>query len=671
VAAGAEPTLAGAFPPATEDDWRAGVDKVLRGAPFDKLVSRTADDIAVLPLYVDGPDESATGTPGSAPFTRGFHAAPRPEGAWDVRAVLAHPDPGEANRLALRELERGSTSLLVRFDAATRAGIAPGGHGYDDLGAHDGVAGTGADTLGAVLDGVLLDLAPVVLQAGASFAAAADWLVQLWEGQGMAGTDASGGFGADPIGTLATTGSLPQGIDAALADMADLAARTAARHPGVRAVTIDATPYAEAGGSEAQELGAMLATGAAYLRALADTGVSAEDAAAQIEIVLGADADFFTTMAKVRAARRAWAAMASACGIDSSVAAPTVTVRTLDRMMSRRDPWVNLLRVTSASFGAVLGGADAVATRPFDAELGEPGELGRRMARNTQLLLGEESGAGRVVDPAGGSWYVETLTEELATAAWDLFRVLEGAGGMPAVLLDGTLATRIAGVRDARFTAVARRKSPLTGVSEFPNIDEEPVATEAVDRVALRAASSSDGELVEAGSGSATICEPLGAVRWAEQFEALRDAADASAATTGSRPLVFLANLGPVATHTARASFAKNFFEVGGIAAVTSEAGSTVGLDADSVAADFAASGARLACICSSDDLYAEQAAAVAAALKAAGAQRVYLAGNPGDRRDQLTAAGVDEFAHVGVDVLAALRTAHEALGTDLVEVVR
>jgi methylmalonyl-CoA mutase len=303
-----------------------------------------------------------------------------------------------------------------------------------------------------------------------------------------------------------------------------------------------------------------------------------------------------------------------------------------------------------------------VTSLPFDVEVGEPGELGRRMARNTQLLLGEESGVGRVVDPAGGSWYVETLTDELATAAWDLFRVLEGAGGLPAVLLDGTLATRIAAVRDDRFAAVARRKVPLTGVSEFPDIHEEPL--DATPWGSPRA-------VAVAPTDHVTTCDPLPRIRWAEQFEALRDAADVTADATGSRPSVFLANLGPVATHTARASFAKNFFEAGGIAAVTSEAGATTGLDADSAATGFAASGARLTCICSSDDVYAEQAAGVAESLKAAGAQRVYLAGNPGDRRDELTAAGVDEFVHVGVDVLATLRTAHEVLGTEVPEVAR
>lgn len=637
MAAGADTALAGGFPPATEEQWRAAVDKVLRGAPFDRLVSRTADGLAVQPLYVDGPDESATGTPGAAPFTRGFAAEQRDGGRWDVRTVLAAADPAENNRLALRELERGSTSLLLCMGAlADEAGLA------------------------AVLDGVLLDLAPVVLQPGAAFTTTAEWLMRLWSARGVPDSGALGGFGADPVATLAANGVLPQGWDRAVADTAGLAAMTARRYPGVRAVTVDATPWAEAGAGEAQELAAMLSTGVAYLRAMQGAGMSAEEAGGQVEIVLGADADFFTTIAKVRAARRVWGAMAGACGIDCAVAAPALTVRTLGRIMSRRDPWVNLLRVTSAGFAAVLGGADSLTTLPFDVAAGEPGELGRRMARNTQLLLGEESGVGRVVDPAGGSWYVETLTEQIAAEAWDLFRVIEGAGGLPGVLVDGTLPTRIAAVRDERLAAVARRGMPLTGVSEFPDIAEAPLDTPPWD----------DSTSVQLPlTDAATTCEPLPRVRWAQEFEALRDAADAAA--TGP-PGVFLANLGPVAAHTARATYAKNFFEAGGIAASSSQQGATAGFDdAAAAAADFAASGARIACICSSDSRYAEQAAEVAAALAAAGAERVYLAGNPGEHRDEWSAAGVDEFVHVGVDVLAALRGAHDVLGVEPVEVSR
>lgn len=627
-----EPVLAGDFERPDEAQWREAVEKALRGAPFERLVSRTADDIALLPLYTSGPDESHTGAPGSAPFTRGFSDEGRPDGRWDVRSFVDSPDPAAGNDLALRELERGATSLSIA-----------------------GASLRDESAFTAVLEGVHTDLVGVNLAPGADFLESSPWLMQLWLDTGVVDEGAKGGFGADPMAVLAATGELPQGVDRALADMAGLASMTAGRFPGVRAVTIDATPYGEAGGSEAQELAAMLSTGVAYLRAMQRAGLAAASASAQIELVLGADADVFTTIAKLRAARRVWTAMASACGIDCSTGTPAMVVRSLERMMSRRDPWVNLLRVTAAGFAAVIGGADTLVTLPYDAELGQPTELGRRLARNTQLLLGEESGLGRVLDPAGGSWYVETLTEQLAASAWRLFTELESAGGMPAVLLDGSLADRIAAVRESRFDSVARRSQPITGVSEFPDLGEASPADSSAIAI---------GGADLAVSPEATRCAPLPRVRWAQPFESLRDAADLAAeAAGGVRPSVFLANLGPVAVHTARAAFARNLFAAGGLAAVSSEMGSHKGFESvEQVAVDFGASGCALACICSSDRLYEEMGTEVAAALKAAGAAYVYLAGDPGDRRGELLAAGVDEFVHVGTDVLVTLRRAHGLL---------
>lgn len=665
----AEPTLAGTFPPATEEQWLALVDKVLKGAPLSKLESLTPGGLTVEPLYTrDGAPGAAdeAGFPGQAPFTRGSDAAPRVDGAWGIRSRLSTPDPADANRTALRELERGSTELLVRFDAAFRSGVSPTDPAFADLGGVDGVLIAATDDLATVVVGVFLDLAPVYLQAGSQFTRAADLLIAVWDRNNIDPAAASGGIGADPIGELATSGRLPQGIDAALAELGSLAARLTKTYPNVSAVAVDTTPYVEAGASETQELAAMLCTGAAYLRAMSDAGLDIDHACAQIEVTLSVDADVFLGIAKLRAARRLWSAMTAACGASEAAQALRLHVRTAERMMTRRDPWVNLLRVTSASFAAGLGGAASVTTSAFDAELGEPEELGRRMARNTQLLLQEESNLGRVMDPTGGSWYVESLTDQIATAAWSEFAQFESAGGLPAVLLDGTLAQQISEVRDRRFQRVATRQEPITGVSEFPDIAEAAVIRTEPDLRTLRSrAAGSTNADTHRGGATPTVCEALPSIRWAQQFEALRDGSDTYLAATGARPKVFLVNLGPVAAHTARATFAKNFFEAGGIEAVTSTRGSTVGFeDPGDAVADVLAVGAHLVCICSSDAIYAERATDFAAALHAAGLSPVYLAGNPGDRRDAETAAGVSEFVHVGVNVLEVLRRAHDAIGT-------
>ena len=307
----AEPTLAGEFPPATEEQWLALVDKVLKGAPLSRLRSTTPGGIVVEPLYTrdDAPAPDAAGVPGEAPFVRGSSPEAPAGGGWGIRALLSAPDPRDANRTALRELERGATELTVRFDAAFRAAVGPSDPDFADLAAVDGVLVTSTDDLAAVLDEVLVDVAPVHLEPGAQFSRAADLLLGVLDRRGVPASEVAGGIGADPLGHLATTGRLPQGLDGALGELGALAARLGGSHAGLRTVRVDTTPYVEAGASETLELATMLATGAAYLRTLAAAGLAADAACAQIEVTLSADADVFTTLAKLRAARRVWAAM--------------------------------------------------------------------------------------------------------------------------------------------------------------------------------------------------------------------------------------------------------------------------------------------------------------------------------------------------------------------------
>ncbi|MFD0660256.1 methylmalonyl-CoA mutase family protein [Thermocatellispora tengchongensis] len=410
------------------------------------------------------------------------------------------------------------------------------------------------------------------------------------------------------------------------------AARCAAGHPGLRAVTVDATPYHDAGGSDAEELGCSIATGVAYLRALTaprpgGAGLSVPEALAQIDFRYAATADQFLTVAKLRAARRLWARVAEACGAPGDGGQRQHAV-TSSAMMTARDPWVNMLRTTVACFAAGVGGAGAVTVQPFDACLGLPDDFARRIARNTQTLLLEEAHVGRVADPAGGSWYAESLTAGLAEAAWAWFQEIERAGGMAAALASGLVQARLAATAARRAQDVGHRRAPITGVSEFADPAEKPVVRRPGTGLA---AWGEDGGL------------PL--VRPAAPFEELRDRADAIAAETGARPLVFLATIGPVAAHTARASFAANLFQAGGLATTT--AGATT--DPAEIAAAYARSGARVACLCSADKLYAEHAAPVAAALREAGAARVWLAGR-GEYE------GVDGTLYAGCDALAVLR---------------
>ncbi|NRQ40269.1 methylmalonyl-CoA mutase [Nonomuraea sp. NN258] len=626
--------LAAGFPSTTRDGWRRLAVEVLRKSgveaesPEAALSRLTYDGIRIAPLYDVDDLPGDPGLPGAPPYVRGGRAVT----GWDVRQRHAVAAP----EAVLSDLENGVTSLwLVLGDGAI-----------------------GVDELGSVLKDVYLDLAPVVLEAGDRTGEAAAALFAL---AAERGTAPSGNLGASSIGPgfpgapsagsgFRGTSSVGAGssgapsVGAASQDAssigarslgAELAVRCVAEFPGLRAITVDATRYHDAGGSDAEELGCSIAAGVAELRALTGAGLDVEQALGQIDFRYAATADQFATIAKLRAARLLWGRVAEVCGAAGHGGQRQHAV-TSSAMMTARDPWVNLLRTTLACFAAGVGGADAVTVQPFDACLGLPDAFSRRIARNTQALLLEESGVGRVIDPAGGSWYVERRTSELAERAWAWFQEIEAAGGVEAA--GPLIAARIADTRERRAADVAHRRFPITGVSEFPDIHEKPV------RRPAEAASPA-----HAGGPAATARRPVegGPVRYAAEFEALRDLADAQP----ERPKVFLATIGPVAAHTARAAFAANLFQAGGLATETAGPGA----DPEQIATAFAVSGSTVACLCSSDRLYVQHAAAVAAALRHAGARKVWLAGK-GEYE------GVDACLYAGCDALDVLRTTFDDL---------
>jgi methylmalonyl-CoA mutase len=377
-----------------------------------------------------------------------------------------------------------------------------------------------------------------------------------------------------------------------------------------------------AGGSEAQELAFALGSAVTYLRALEAAGVALDAAARMIYFRLAADADQFLTIAKFRAIRELWARVEQACGLAPAPA--YVAAETAWRMMTRRDPYVNILRSTVAVFAAGIGGADAITVLPFTTAIGLPDAFARRVARNTQLVLLEESNLAKVSDPTAGSGAIENLTQRLCSTAWILFQEIEKAGGTPAALEKGLIQDKVAATRAERGKNVARRKDALTGTSEFPNIHEMAVHVLDVDALAA--------------TTTTTQFAALPRIRLAEPFEQLRDASDRALAKTGARPKVFLANLGKLSDFTARTLYARNFFEAGGIEAVTNDGFAS----RDEMSAAFKASGAKLACLCSSDKVYATEAADAARALKE---------------------AGITGFIFVGCDVLALLAEAQASLG--------
>jgi methylmalonyl-CoA mutase len=612
--------LASEFPAVSEPQWRKLVDAVLKGAPFDKrLVSKTYDGLRIDPLYPRAANASPV-------------AGRTPGAPWTLMQRVDHPDPAKANAQALHDLENGANGLTLVFAGSVSAN----GYGLDGA----------ADVIARALDSVVLD-AGIVLDLNLSPAnrSSIRHFPVLVKKLGLAPASVDLRASLNPIGGFAASGSAPvtwEKLSKALAELVSELAAAGFRGPFAVA---DGRIIHNAGGSEAQELAFALASATDYLRALTDGGIPLEQARSMIYFRLTADADEFLTIAKLRAMRKLWARVEEACGLSPK---PTiVATETAWRMLTRRDPDVNILRNTIAVAAAGLGGADTVTVLPHTAPLGLPDEFARRVARNTQLILLEESNLAKVSDPAAGAGGIENLTSQLCASAWKMFQEIEKAGGAWAALEQKHIQQHVATVRAAREKAVALRRDPLTGTTEYPNIHERSSAVLDVATVKL------PKEHV-----SAVTTEPLPRLRLAEPFETLRDASDATLAKTGKRPSVFLANLGKPAEFIARATFAKNFYEAGGIEAPGNEGFATP----EELLAAFKASGARLACLCSTDDVYARDAAAAAKALKNAGAN-LHLAGKPGDGEAALREAGVQTFIFAGCDALATLQATHASLG--------
>jgi methylmalonyl-CoA mutase len=612
--------LAADFPEASYDDWRKLVDGVLKGAPFEKLVGKTYDGLKIKPIYA-----RAKGTP---PVAGRAAAAP-----WQIMQRVDHPDAAKANALALQDLENGATGLDIEFQ---------GGAGARGFGAAD----ANPETLKRLFEGVIFDagisiaLNPVLGRGNAGTS-----LASLIEARQVDPAKVDLRFNYQALSTMAVRGSAAAAWSEMEKPFAKVVGDLIGRGFKGPFVLADGRPVHDAGGSEAQELAFALALALAYLRALEAGGIALDSACAAISFRLSADADQFLTMAKFRALRLLWARVEAACGLAPKPV--FVAAETAWRMLTRRDPYVNLLRATMATFAAGLAGANAITVLPHTLALGLPDAFARRVARNTQLLLLEESNLAKVADPAAGSGGIESLTQELCEAAWSLFQEIEKAGGVFTALQQGLVQSKVAATRKAREANIARRKDVLTGASEFPNLHEAKVAVEHVKPVGL------------AGDGEAGVTfDALEAKRLAEPFERLRDRSDQILKAKGTRPRVFLANLGTPADFTARATFAKSFLETGGIEAIDSEGFS----DPPALAAACKASGAALACLCSSDKVYAQQAVAAAKALQTAGAKHIYLAGRPGDQEAALRGAGVTDFVFAGGDALVLLQKAYELM---------
>jgi len=683
------------FPAPSMDEWKEEVVRLLKGAPFDKkMLTATHEGITLRPMYTAEDTEGLPflGTsPGEWPYLRGTEALGRRPGGWLVAQDLPFADPGAFNEAVRHDLERGQGAVTILLDAAGYRGL-DADQAEAWMVGRDGTSISAFADAAAALEGIAPET-PILVIGGAGSIPAAALVVAALKAKGADLSTLSLTLGNDPLGFLAANGRLPMSVDEAFDAAASLTNWAAAEAPGARTLVACGFPYFEAGANAVQQLAFALSSSLAALRAMEARGVEIENAASRMTFRLKVGGHFFMEIAKLRAMRVLWAQLARACGAGDGAAKICLHAKTGRLNKTLFDPHANILRGTTEAFAAIAGGVDALHVCPYDEALGgQPSALGRRVARNTQMILREESRLGHVVDLAGGSWAVETLTHQLITAAWQLFREVEAMGGLQKALEAGFVQRSILEVAKARRRAVAARTDVIVGTNQYPNPLEGPPegppenAPEAAAHAAVQArcgpaaaaarrgrATSKDfsslvdlapkstlGEITAAlGRSGSVRVEPLAAFRLSADFEALRSAV---VRERKGRPDVFLANLGPIGAFMPRLDFTRGFFQVGGFAVEdrrwfkTPEEAAGAALD----------SGAPIIVAVGLDDAYVEQVPAFAKAVKAAGAgpaRTLLVAGLLKDHAEAFKEAGVDGFIHVRSDVHAVLSGLAKGLG--------
>lgn len=593
------------MPAANKEAWLEAVDAALRGKSIDHLVSTDLGGFTRQPLYTQdtlpathaSPD--ASGLPGFAPFTRGARPVNNRFLPWHIAQRLTPGRKGSDNAAALTDLTGGVTALLLDFSHQL----------------------LGVDALHSLLDGVMLDIAPLSIQPGAHGLAAAQTIIALREKRDIE-PQVPGYLNLDPLSaSLRYSGA--QDID--LAQLVDITKG----HDALCWMTASGATWHDMGASLVQELAWVLASLTQYLRQFEAIGVEPAQALPKITITLATDGDFFASLAKIRAARLLFANLAQALGVQ---AAPQIHVETSRRALSDVDPWVNILRATVSGMAAGIAGVDMMTLAACTATSDHDNELTRRIARNTQVILQEESHIGQVADAAGGSWYVESLTDQLAQQAWATFQQIEAAGGLAASLEKGDIAAAVQQQRADFDRAIDDRSLPLVGVSEFPNLEEAALPMQSPHAPTDDAQNSSGN---------------LGSYRFGTRYEDLRRAAQKS------KPKVFMACLGDMASFTPRLNFAANLYAVGGLHAVAGSGG----YEASAIVAEFAKSTAKIAVICGTDEDYDAHASELAQALRKAGTVHLALAGKPRENDD------VDDYCYAGGPAYGLLNTVHHKLG--------
>lgn len=666
------------------EKWREVTEKSLKGASFEKkLLTHTYEGITLQPMYQRKDIEDLPfiqSLPGEAPFLRSTTKIQQ-EKPWEISQELDISTPEMFNEVALHDLERGQTTLNIVIDQITKEGKNPAQFA-SEVG-RDGLIIHSLKDIEIALQNIDLEKTPVHIEAGANSLPLLSQILAYVHNQN---TNISGCIGMDPIGELIANGSLPLKLSKCYEIMADVTKWANEHMPNLQTMIVSGNVYHNGGSNAVQELAFALATAVEYLAQLTSRGIAIDDTASSIRFVFSIGSNYFMEIAKLRAARVLWAKIVAAFGGNEQAQKIYIHARTAKWTKTKYDPYVNMLRATSEAFAAAVGGANSIHVSPFDEPIQKSTSFSRRIARNASIILQEEAQIGKTIDPAGGSWYVEKLTDELATKTWELFQDVEQRGGMIECLKQGFPQKLVAEIREQRWKNVEIRKDIFVGTNMYPNVNEKPIEikpeddteqikayldevksspsmsiqfaegslTEQAIRFAQEGASISDIATSLQTNESDLTVEPIVATRATVKYEQLREATDQYVEKTGSRPKVFLANLGPIPSHKARSDFAAGFVEVASFEALRNDGFESV----EECVNSAIESGAQITVICGNDENYQKYAKELAQQLKEKMENMtVLLAGKP-DKEDEeaYRVAGIDDFIHIRANCYEVLR---------------
>lgn len=679
----------------TYDDWKEEAVTSLKGGVFEKkLFTKTYEGIQLEPIYTLEHTQNLShplSYPGAASFLRGTRAGGYLSHPWQIAQGCDEPEPQKCNEVIKEELHKGSTSIHVVLDTATLKGL--DADSADIQKEYRGVSVSTIQDCDALLADVDLTLHDVHMYTGASPVMMLGVVGALCKAHGQPCDKLSGCIGADPLGVLAGEGTLPCPLDELYDEMAHATAWADSHMPAMRTVLVQGDVYHNGGANAVQEIAYAMNAAIAYIRAMQIRGLDIDMIARHIRFSFSLGSNFFMEIAKLRAARMIWAQIVEAFSGGPEAQKMNVHARTSFFSKTVYDPYVNMLRTTTEAFSGVVGGADSLQVGCFDEAVRPGDEFSRRIARNTQIMLRSEFSLLQPIDPAGGSWYIETLTHQIAEKVWTLLQKVEEQGGLAKALATGFIQQSIEEVLKQRLKNLASRSDRAVGTNMYPNTGEIPLEVPQDDHETVRkrrvqaiheyrseidepycgeqlaklldAVSGQAGQLMDAVIGAfqagATVGEirsalnddepsdqavqPIAVHRWTEQFETLRSHTEDYKTSTGDNVKIFLANMGKIPQHKPRADFTTGFMEVGAFEVLKNDGFPTV----EEAAEAALKSGADAVVICSTDDTYPELVPPLAKMIKSGRpAMTVILAGAPApEYESQYREAGVEMFIHV------------------------